>query len=89
MHFLIYYGCCKPSCKKSSCNIYQHILKFEKFNTMIFTKFPEKSKCKVLAFIEKIYMKCFHVELYSESTKKFTNKNTKIIYKIIFYLLYL
>ena len=50
--------------------------------TLIFTKILEKSKCKlsiILSIYSKDFIKCLHVELYSGSTKKFTNNNTKYV----------
>ena len=79
----------KPSIVKkySSANLNRHTIQSQQFITLIFTKIPEKSESKlpiILCIYSKDFMKCFHVELCSVSTKKFRSNNTKIIYKIIF-----
>ena len=75
-------------CKRySNANLYQHIPKFKNFLTLIFTNIQKNSKCKLRIsrsiYLKRFSWKCLHIELYWESTKKFANNNTKIIYKII------
>lgn len=61
--------------------IYTDTLKYEKFVTLIFTKIPEKSKCKLPispSIYFKDFIKCLRVEWYSDPGKKFINNNKHV-----------